>query len=744
MKKMNLKSWGLLSALILIIFPAMAGEGKPFTLKGKIKGADNKYIQLTYTSDSRVYKTDSALIKKGSFEFKGNLEHPIMAMLNIPTNGEARWDRKAVAQVFIEPGQLKIQLEMGAFDKAKLSGSKTQDEYESLKASQQADFDKLEPLGAEYNKLNEEYIAEMRAKKDSAVLEGLKTKMEGLRDDMEPFHENISASDEKFMLSHPDSYVSAYLFSSRVNRYPYEKGFAVYNSFSEPIKQSGYGKQALKELEEIKMGSPGSTAYVFTKNDINGEKLNLADYKGKYVLVDFWASWCVPCRKGNPHLKKLYNQYKNRGFEIIGISDDDGNHAAWKKAVDQDGIGIWKHVLRGFNMEKRMKNEKNPDDISDYYGISSLPTKILINKEGVIIGRYGSEEAELDAKLAEVMPAPTAVNLNGNIKGLKDSVVTINYYSGNQSKTDTVQVENEKFHWTAVLNEPQKIYIGTTQRYMQLFAENGDIQINGDMESFYYSKVTGSNSQDEYIKFSSSLEVLDSLAMIQYQALHAAKDDSRLKAGIENRIDSLRRLVNAEEIKYIVKNPSSPVSIDIVDNKAVMGEYKKVDSVYNLLSAEAKSTNAGKRIGERVEVLKRSAVGADIKDFTIPAMNGKKVKISDFRGKYLFIDFWASWCGPCRAENPNVLKAYNKYKGKNFTVLGISLDDKGDKWKEAVAKDKMPWTQVSDLKGFKTPVSEYYGIMGIPSTLLVDPNGKIIAKNLRGEQLQQKLAEILN
>ena len=130
--------------------------------------------------------------------------------------------------------------------------------------------------------------------------------------------------------------------------------------------------------------------------------------------------------------------------------------------------------------------------------------------------------------------------------------------------------------------------------------------------------------------------------------------------------------------------------------------------------------------------------------FTQNDVDGRPVHFADFRGKYVFVDFWASWCAPCRAENPNVLAAYNRYKDKNFTVIGVSLDDNEAKWKKAIQDDNLPWTQVSDLKGFKNEVSTYYGIRGIPTTLLVGPDGKIIAKDLRGEAIHEKLAQLLD
>ena len=124
-------------------------------------------------------------------------------------------------------------------------------------------------------------------------------------------------------------------------------------------------------------------------------------------------------------------------------------------------------------------------------------------------------------------------------------------------------------------------------------------------------------------------------------------------------------------------------------------------------------------------------------------MDGKPVSLKDFRGKYVLIDFWASWCGPCRMENPNVVEAYNKYSKKNFTVLGVSLDRERNAWLKAIKDDKLTWTQVSDLKFWDNAVAKLYRISSIPQNILVDPNGKIIARNLRGEELQSKLAELL-
>jgi peroxiredoxin len=139
-----------------------------------------------------------------------------------------------------------------------------------------------------------------------------------------------------------------------------------------------------------------------------------------------------------------------------------------------------------------------------------------------------------------------------------------------------------------------------------------------------------------------------------------------------------------------------------------------------------------------------SWVGKTVPELVMPDVNGKDVSISSFRGKFLLVDFWASWCGPCRMENPNVVNAYNQYKGKNFTVLGVSLDKDKDSWKKAIAQDHLSWTQMSDLKYWNSQAVEIFGFQGIPFNVLVDPSGRVIGESLRGEELDAKLKQILN
>ncbi|NIG55109.1 AhpC/TSA family protein [Chitinophaga sp. Cy-1792] len=376
----------------------------PFTINGNIKGLNGGYIYLSYATSGDAYTQDSTTVKNGRFTFKGKLSEPTQARLYYDKQ-QAMMSADASATLFIEPGTMTLTGDKTAISKSKLTGSATQKEQEELDALRADVNAKLKPLSAQYNKLNGQLIAMHKSKATEEEREAFKSKVTAVKDQMEPYYDQMEKIDMDFIKSHPASYVAASILRWRVSGIPLQEGEQYYAAMPAALQQSNDGKQIRKELDGLKMGSPGSEAHVFAKKDINGENLSLADFKGKYVLVDFWASWCVPCRKSNPHLKTLYAKYKDKGFEIIGISDDDRNDAAWKKAVAQDGIGIWKHVLRGLDMDRRMANKPNPEDISDYYGIHSLPTKILIDPNGMIIGRYGGggeNDEAMDKKLAAI------------------------------------------------------------------------------------------------------------------------------------------------------------------------------------------------------------------------------------------------------------------------------------------------------------------------------------------------------
>ena len=385
----------------LIALPTFA-QNTTFNIKGAINWKNNGYIYLSYQDKNGKAKTDSSAIINQTFQFAGEINEPKNVYLRSSLKIR-NMDDPNFTSFFIEPGNMKLEITEGDYKNFKLNGSKTQDEASQLAKSKILINAELKPYYTAYKVANEAYSKAVKEKLPQAEQDVLHKRANDIRDQFEPFNKRLDQIDYAFISKNPNSYLSPYLMIFKVSGLPVDSVEMFYNGFSPKVKQSSFGKQIADEIVKLKKGAPGALATLFSTVDIEGKPLSLADFKGRYVLLDFWASWCVPCREGNPHLKQLYTQYKTKGFEIVGISDDDAKPEAWRAAVAQDEIGVWKHVLRG--LKRTTDGFDRTNDINENFGIHTLPTKILIDKEGKIIGRYGgggeSDEA-LDKKLAEL------------------------------------------------------------------------------------------------------------------------------------------------------------------------------------------------------------------------------------------------------------------------------------------------------------------------------------------------------
>lgn len=379
---MQIKQMKYSLLIALLVATQLVIAQQKFELKGKVEGITSGFIFLNYTNGAGSITRDSAAVMTGNFSFSGTITGPTMVSMFY---GKPRSvDDLNYLNFFLEPGLITVQVSRDKFKDAVITGSKTQLLYRELEIEKKPIYEKLKEITSEFLK-----------EKD-------KEKAASILDKKVPYTRQLDSLDYKFFAVHPASHVTAYMLRFHVGDFSWDKLQDYYDKLGSELQQTSYGIYIKEEIEKLRAGSPGAKANDFSKADINGMTVSISEFKGKkFVIVDFWASWCVPCRKGNPHLKALYAKYKDKGLEIIGVSDDDSKPADWKKAVEQDALP-WRHVLRGLDWEKIRKGEKSENDISEKFGIHELPTKILIDKNGMIIGRYYEYDEELDAKLREI------------------------------------------------------------------------------------------------------------------------------------------------------------------------------------------------------------------------------------------------------------------------------------------------------------------------------------------------------
>ncbi len=337
--------------------------------------------------------------------------------------------------------------------------------------------------------------------------------------------------------------------------------------------------------------------------------------------------------------------------------------------------------------------------------------------------------------------------INANIENLAHQKAYLaQYQSGEFVKSDSANIENGMFSFKGSVEFPNVQYVlfNDSKDRIVVFLENSEISITGVDLQKENLKIEGSALNTQLESFISDVQAYETkLKSIvdEYYAAEESGDEELLKSIDQKYLeqDSLRRgFVEG----YIDSNLNSVIAPYLALRYKMEDDLNELEELCNSFSPEIKNSEYVKLIEERIALKKGTEVGQPAPLFSMNDKDGNSVALESFKGKYVLIDFWASWCAPCRAENPNVVAAYNKYHDKGFEIFGVSFDENKEKWLKAIEADNLTWTHVSDLKGWGNAAGALYGVRGIPFSVLLDKNGVIVAKNLRGEELHNKLAEI--
>lgn len=370
----------VLMVSLYLVVQGQTNKGGKFRLDCHLIDQDTGTLIIHYRDHKNQLRHDTGQVRNKKVTFSGFLSQPTSVWLQGNLNSFSVTDPNN-ADLFLEPGKMTATLKRNEFKGAKIQGSRTHQEFTLLQNQKKHIFAQMQPLESAFA------LVRQRLREDSHNKK-LQQRMDSIHKEFEPYNATIKKIDLAFITTHGNSFVSPYLLLLYMRGLSLDSLTTLYNNFELRVKQSREGQEIFQAIDKMERTQIGRKAPDFSASNVEGQEVRLSTFKGKYVLLHFWATWCVPCRKSSPELNELFKNYNPKGLEIINVANDDRNVLGWKEAIQTDGTGKMHQVLQGVDIKKLQMGEMNPRDIGQLYGVEAIPVKILIDKEGVIIGRY--------------------------------------------------------------------------------------------------------------------------------------------------------------------------------------------------------------------------------------------------------------------------------------------------------------------------------------------------------------------
>ena len=744
---MNMKTTRMIMmALAVMLSTTVMAKG--YKITGKLTGnVDGKTIYLckSGTDEQTKYRPvvlDSTIIRNGQFAFKGKLAEPSLLLLKyFPNDNRGDQENGRIAMRPVLPlfmGNEKVNVEGNVNDwqedfmvaiydtydykGTKISGSPLNDLYREYKQGR-TDYTKRrsrlsEAFSKQYYDKNSvtpmDYVVKELARQDSAKAA-------------------TCAFLKDFITRNSDNLAGVVALDESLSQFDNPTIEGLVASISDKMKATTQGQTMLEHANVIKRTAQGAPFADVTLMDADGRDHQLSEYlgKGNYTLLEFWASWCGPCRGSIPHLKQLYGLYHPQGFDIVSVSMDTDNKA-WHKALDEEKMKWMQLICKdGFGQ------------VAKTYNFNGIPYCVLIGPKGEIV-ETNCRDARLDRQMVKLYGNKLETfHLTAQLKELTDSVVILPMYFGDWQRNGMQKyaLKDGKLDITLPLDKPQNLVLmrpGDHYHSVSIPAMAGEFaNLTG---SFADMKISGSNFYEQYAPIGEKLNMYQAKMSDdrdayekEYQRLvkNEKKNRKQMDANKAAYIESQEKLyaeLKKEMTDYIKSHPSSEVSatlLQVVESDSLESVVKKFNYYVRngrmkpVIDAMLKNAENERLAKEAKEAIKPGVLAPD---FTLDDINGKPFTLSSLRGKYVVLDFWGSWCGWCIKGMPDMKKYYDKYRGK-FEIVGVDCNDSVEKWKKAVKDNELPWLHVYNKAADGTP--EKYAVEGYPTKVIINPDGTI-------------------